>query len=124
MTYREIIDLVDDLRPNAYEDDIKIKWLDLLDAQLYQEVVLTHEGDRDKYCYFDDETPTEDTESLVQPPYDYDIYVPYLQARIDRENGEDSKFNQSATLYNSGLDSWRNWYNRTHKPIGARRFRF
>jgi len=46
MTINEIVDMIDRQKPNAYELQDKIHWLDQLDRMAYREVVATHEADR------------------------------------------------------------------------------
>ena len=60
-----------------------------------------------------------DTELLIPYPYDEDIYNYFLQANMDKENGETAKYNQSITLYNNAFLAFQNYYNRTHLPIGG-----
>lgn len=113
MTAGNAIARTDDLKPNLYSEDQKLEWLSILDRQLWEEVISTHEG------YEEIPIPAEDysgeTELLIPHPYAADVYIPYLQARIDRENMEIGKFNQSASLYNAGADAFRNWWSRTHR---------
>ena len=48
MTIQEAIDKVKELEPSQYGPDIMIDWLSRLDAQIWREVFLTHEG---KPCF-------------------------------------------------------------------------
>nr|DAK79367.1 MAG TPA: hypothetical protein [Caudoviricetes sp.] len=108
------------MRPNQFDESVKIKWLSKLDGMLFEEIFKTHEG-----CPA--ETFTQYTESdgekelLVPAPYDQDVYNYFLQAQIDAENGEAAKYNQSITLYNAAVKLFGDWYNRTHMPIAAAR---
>jgi hypothetical protein len=43
MTAQEAIDKADRIRPNSYDVDIKLAWLNELDAQIYNDIILTHE---------------------------------------------------------------------------------
>lgn len=124
MTIKEAIDLVDKLKPNQYPFTLKAKWLSKLDGMLFREVFMTHEGcPMEVFAGYDD-APSEQ-ELLVPYPYDEDVYNYFLQAQIDKENGETGKYNQSITLYNTACFNFQSWYNRTHKPLsGGSRFRF
>lgn len=123
MTITEAIGQADKLKPNQYTVEQKIRWLSILDGKVFAEVFSTHEG-----------SPVEDfkgyagsdpgTELLIPFPYDEDVYVSYLQAQIDRENGEIAKYNQTAKLYNNSYMIFENFWNRTHKAIGGARFLF
>jgi hypothetical protein len=117
MTISEAIEQVDRLKPNQYTQAEKIRWLSLLDGQFWQEIILTHEMPySENFSGYSSDTDLS-TELLVQAPYDVDIYVNYLQARIDRENAETAKYNQSITMYNSGYTAWVNYINRKYSPV-------
>ena len=124
MKIKEAIDLVDKLKPNQYPFTMKVKWLSKLDGQIFREVFVTHEGCAMEAFDGYDDAPQEQ-ELLVPYPYDEDIYNYFLQAQIDKENGETAKYNQSITLYNTAYFNFQSWYNRTHKPISTgSRFKF
>ena len=119
MTISEVIAIVDDLMPNQYSTDQKIRWLSTLDGKIFHEVIQTHLGSR---CFFQGHE-TDDEDLLVQPPYAEDVYTRYLQARIAAENNEIAKYDQFMTLFNSAYGDFTAWYNRTHRPIGQGRWR-
>lgn len=119
MTIREAIDLVDLVKPNQYEDPLKMMWLNKLDGQIFEEVYKTHEDcPMEEFAGYNAETD-DGTVLLVSGPYAMDIYNYYLQAQIDKENGEINKFNQSSVLYNDAYQAFLNHYNRTHMPLSA-----
>lgn len=123
MTISDAITMVDALRPNQYSKDMKIRWLSRLDGMIWQEVIRTHEGGAETFDGYSSEE-LESKEMLVAAPYDEDVYNNYLQAMIDRENGEAGKYSQSVTLFNAAFVRWRNWYNREHMAKDAGTFRF
>ena len=125
MTIQDAIELVDRLKPNQYPETLKIQWLSKLDGQIFDEVFAAHEGSAiESFAGYNEDTP-QDTELLVPHPFDTDLYSYYLQAAIDRENAETTKYNQSITLYNNAYLTFQNWYNRTHMPRRrGLRFRF
>lgn len=123
MTISDAITMVDALRPNQYSQDIKIRWLSRLDGMIWQEVIRTHEGGTETFDGYDSSS-MDSTELLVGSPYDEDVYNNFLQAMIDRENGEAGKYSQSITLFNAAFVRWRNRYNREHMPLDAGTFRF
>ena len=116
MNISDAIYLVDKLKPNQYSTDIKTGWLSKLDGQIFKEVFLTHaDSPIESFDGYDGSDPEQ--ELLVPYPYDEDIYNYFLQAQIDKENGETAKYNQSITLYNNAFHAFQAWYNRTHLPI-------
>lgn len=119
MTIEEAISHVDMVRPNQYDHETKVKWLSKLDGMIFRETIQTHEGNcADHFDGYEDADP--DTVLIVPYPYDEDVYNYFLQAQIDKENGEAAKYNQSITLYNSSVLAFQNWYNRTHRPLPAK----
>lgn len=124
MTINEAIELVDKLKPNQYEHEIKVHWLGKIDGMIFTEIIRTHEHCHvESFHGYDDADP--DTELLVKFPYDEDIYNYFLQACIDKENGEMNKYNQSITLFNAAYKAFADHYNRTHTPLPKRSaFRF
>ena len=118
MTIAEAISLVDKLKPNQYTEVMKKNWLSKLDGLVFKEVFQTHE-DNPVASFEGYEEAGMETELLIPYPYDEDIYNYFLQASMDKENGETAKYNQSITLYNNAFFTFQNYYNRTHKPISS-----
>ena len=118
MTLIEAINRVDALKPNAYTPYEQIDWLSTLDGMVKRFVIDTHEGGEGiVFKGYDDETPL-DTELLVKAPYE-DIYIAWLESKIDYHNGEYVKYNNSITRYNDIYQGYCNDYNRTHMPKGS-----
>jgi hypothetical protein len=124
MTIEQAISLVDKLKPNQYLPVLKIKWLSKLDGQIFKEVFATHEDN--PITAFEGYTEDDKGKELLVPyPFDEDIYNYFLQAQIDKENGETAKYNQSITLYNNAFLAFQNYWNRTPMPIAtSKRFVF
>ena len=123
MTIREAITDADNLKPNMYQDQDKIRWLSRLDGRVQQEVLDTHEyNEGEEPPEFDGYTPDTpgDTELLVPAPYD-EMYVRWLEAQVDYANREFDAFNNSNAMCESVYASFRNAYNRSHMPKGARK---
>lgn len=117
MTIIEAIQAVDELKPNNYSEVEKIKWLSKLDGIVKREVIDTHEdGDDVTFTVYDENTPV-DTVLIVSAPYD-DIYLHWLESRIDYYNAEYDKYNNSTTMFNTAYASFMSAYNREHMPKG------
>ena len=118
MTIQEVIDTVNALYPNTYEDVNKIKWISTIDKQtcneLYSQFV---DGDlyRDFNGYCQD-TPL-DTELLIEDPYGDTVYRYYVQAQIALNNREMTDYSDFMTLFNNAYQTYRLWYNKTHEHI-------
>ena len=119
MTITGAITHIDAVKPNAYSQDEKVRWLSTLDGVIKAEIIDTHEGGEDiVFDGYDTNTNTS-TEMLVPNPYD-DIYVRWLEAQVDYANGEYGKYNNSITMYNSAYAEYAGYYNRKHMPKGAK----
>lgn len=122
MTILEAINRVDSTKPNSYTQIEKVDWLSTLDGVVKREIIDTHEGGDDiVYNGYDADTSL-DTELLVPAPYD-DIYIRWLESRIDYANGEYGRYNNSLIAYNDAFDLYANYYNRKHMPKG-KKFKF
>lgn len=116
MTIIECIGRIDALKPNNFTELDKIRWLNEIESIIKTTIIDTHEGGKDiVFNGYDADTSTE-TELLVQPPYD-DIYLKWLEAKIDYHNAEYAKYNNSSIAYNSAYSAFERYYNRTHMPV-------
>lgn len=118
MTVSEAIVKIDTLKPNEFTKEEKYRWLSLLDGNIKQQIIDTHEkADVSEFAEYSPEG--EDRTLLVPAPYD-DIYIHWLEAQIDYYNGEYGKYNNSMAMYNTDYTEFKNYYNRTHMPIGQK----
>ena len=119
MTIKECIDTVDNLKPNQYTITEKVMWLSFLEQIIINEVLKTHDGYDGKYDLFEGYSEDKLSVKLIVPsPYDR-LYTAYLKMKIDEENGEIARYNNSMVLYNSYLTEYRKHYNKTHMPIAT-----
>lgn len=117
MNIREVIDKVDGLKPNTYSTEDKVRWLSHLEASVYKEVINKHHPICDHVHHFEGFDPDFLEQSLkAEFPHD-EMYVAYLKMKIDEENGETARYNNSATLYNSLWDAFCKDYHSSHKPF-------
>ena len=134
MRIEECINRVDSVKPNHYGVEEKVRWLSYLDASIKREIIDTHEqpvpaeentiiviGDgeitEEGSTEFNGYTPDDMTAELLVPfPFD-ELYVAYLKAKIDEENGETARYNNSAATFNGLLMDYEKAYNRDHMPI-------
>lgn len=116
MTINEVIEMVDRLKPNQYEYEQKVGWLSKLDGMVYKEIISTHEGNTlEGFDGYKDAQP--DTELLIPFPYAEDVYNYFVQAQIDKENGETTKYNQDITMFNSSYKIFSDTYGREHRYL-------
>ena len=115
----EALHRIDTIKPNTYSQAEKIKWLSTLDGIIKTEIIDSHEGAESVIFngYTEDADLT--TVLLVPAPYD-DIYIYWLESKIDYFNGEIGKYNNSITTFNEAHSSFTRYYNRTHMPLGKK----
>ena len=117
MTLKECIDIVDNLKPNQYTIKEKVMWLSFIEEIIINEVLKTHEGYDGRYDTFRGYSEDKISVTLIVPtPYDR-LYTAYLKMKIDEENGETARYNNSAIMYNSYMMEFRKYYNKTHMPL-------
>lgn len=118
MKIAEAIAKIDALKPNSYTQSEKIAWLSTIDGTIYRNIILTHENDDGiEFHPYNDDTDLE-TELLVEEPYD-ELYLLWLESKIDYYNAEIAKYNNSTMRFNDTLTMFTNDYNRNHMPIGT-----
>ena len=117
MTIIEAINLIDLLKPNAFSQPEKLRWLSLLDGKVKEEIIDTHEGGKDiPFKAYNEETPL-DTELLIPYPHD-EVYTKWLEAQIDYADNEYGRYNNSMSMFNAEYSAYERWYNRNFIPKG------
>lgn len=112
MKVREVIEFVDEVKPNAFSPERKVKWLSVLEGTLAAEVFLMAPVEIRQLL---PDMSDMETELLVDPPYD-DIYVLWLEAKIDAANGEYNKYQSTMQMYNARRAEFVCWFCQTWDP--------
>ena len=117
MTIKECIDIVDGMKPNQYGVEDKTRWLSFLDMMIINDVLKTHEGYDGKYDLFTGyEVGNLGVKLIADAPYDQ-MYLEFLKMKIDEENGETARYNNTAKMFNTYLSTYKKWYNKNHLPL-------
>jgi len=113
MKISDVINWVDEVKPNAFPDPVKVEWLSALDGRIAANVFLLAplEMEMLPYVYPRDM----DMELLVHPPHD-DIYSLWLQAKVDEANGEYKKFHNTSQIFNAHYTDFVRWFADTYNP--------
>lgn len=114
MKIREVIKIADDLKPNAFDEELKLQWLKEIETQIFKEIILTHENPIEMTDFSDDQS-----ELIAPRPYD-NLYVSFLCAKIDLYNNEQDRYNNQAILFNGEYQAYANWYNRENMPLSKK----
>ena len=101
MTIAEIIEYVDNVKPNAFEEEDKLGWLNELEKTIQTDVwdetsdIVTHEST--------------DEDTLLGAQWDQ-VYYSYLEARIALACGEFNEYANLMQTYNSFAGEYQRWY--------------
>ena len=121
MNIKECIDQVDNVKPNQYQIAEKVKWLEFLDRMIIEDVLKTHEDYDTKYDDFEGYSPDDLTKQLIVDTHYSIIYPSYLKMKIDEENGETARYNNSSAMFNAYYEDCVKNYNKNHMPLCKQR---
>lgn len=117
MTIIEAIQRADSYKPNQFTQEDKVRWLSILDSNIYEDLIKTHEdADPAEFNGYTVDTPLSKA-LLVPDRYAQEVYVAYLSAQIDYYNDEITRYNNDMQAYNAAYGEYAAWYNRTHRPL-------
>lgn len=111
MTPNKVIESVDSIKPNSYDEEIKLSWISELDGNVTR--LVFQEDSFTPYAYPDDM----DKELLIPSPFD-SVYGLYLQAMIDYHNREYGNYNNSAAMFETRYSDYKKAYIREHRARG------
>ena len=107
MTIQDVLNEVDELKPNQYKAGTKIAWISKLEKKVYNDVI-TRVGYDGPEPYYDNETDLDTT--LIVPDAYGDLYVAYVSSMIDYYNAETERYENSRIMFNSMYDEFLGWY--------------
>lgn len=111
MTPNKAIEIVDRLKPNAYSEEDKLRWINELEGMVQRLVIQT--DDVKQYAYPEDM----DKELLIPAPFE-NAYPLYLEAQIDYYNKEYGNYNNSVLMFDSIYSEYKKAYIREHRARG------
>ena len=117
MTVEECVTIVDEVKPNAFEDDTKVRWLGQLEGRIAAEILMLAPCELRAFA-FKSMDEDGDKELLVDAPYD-DIYTAYLTAKVDSKNGEYNKLATAAQAFNRIWDEFSAMFANLYDPAGG-----
>ncbi len=112
MKIAEAIASLDELKPNAFPERIKLRWLSELDIRLYESVMKHYEDCPEEFAGYGEETDRE-TELLAPAPYDR-MYLFWLEAQVDYWLGETARYNNAISTFEAEYASFAAAYHRKH----------
>jgi len=115
-TMNKVIEYVDAVKPNVYDNNEKYQWIARLDGMISAEI---HQ-DEETVTY---ELPKDaDKDLLVPTPYD-DVYALFVASMIDFYNKEYGNYNNSALMFAERLEQYKAWYIQRNAAGRALNFR-
>lgn len=96
MTVQELFEYIDMVKPNAFDDADKLRWLNQFDGEIQTEMFLIKEPELYENL---------DEELHLKSPWDM-LYEYYMTAMVDFWNGEYDKYSTTMEMYNAKYDSF------------------
>lgn len=119
MTLSDIIEGFDKERKNELSLDVKLRWLSQLDMKISSEIL--SERRTEEFYGYDGTTPLT---TVAKAPDEYgEIYICYLNMKLDYMNGEIGRFNNSAELFNHMYKEMQDFINRRSKVLINRKIK-
>lgn len=114
MTIIEAINQVDGIKFNTYSQEDKVRWLSSLDAKITAVLEGAYTAPMVVSMPYDPNTDME-RELMLESPWD-EMYLRWMEAMIDYNNGETDSYNRSITLFNNLYQNFMDWYIRRNMP--------
>lgn len=120
MKVKELLDEIDEQKPNKYTQENKLRWLSVCERKLIDSVILKHAMPQDiidRWASFTKYTDSDLSKELLAEDAYCDLYKYYIYAMIDSTNGETKRYEGSMQLYNMMLKDYADLINRNYMPI-------
>ena len=117
MTIQQALDRKSIIDKDSFPDELKIAWLSELDAQLYIELIQTHENpDNIKFKPY----TKDDGENNLLVPFPYDkLYIPFLFAKVAEAYAETEDYNNHLASFEKAMREFRGYWNRKYMPLSG-----
>ena len=114
MTIAELIARVDTVRPNQFDNDMKVGWINEIENKVVKNVLnryLWAEEEFEPYEY------VKDAATILRVPDTHaDVYETYLFAKMDYSNAEIDRYNADAAMHRSAWDDYAKEMRRENYP--------
>lgn len=120
MILSEIIARYDNERKNTEDKSVKQRWVEELERIVLDDVILTHQNEIENPDeYFDD---WGDSKELLIPMQYADVYINYIDMKMQLKLNQLQKYNSASTLFNNAYITYQQWYNRHNKPLSTKKW--
>lgn len=118
MKVREVLDQVNEVKPNVYSDARLMDFLNEVEAMIWNEVL-----DNEPADYVSLSIPEDyETELVAMPPYSK-VYGSYIQAMIDFQNEESVSYQNNMAMFNSVYLEYKKYMQRAESAANDYKFR-
>ena len=114
MTAAQALARFDELEPNPWSGEEKLRWLAALESSLEAGVFARHTGTPAPHGEV-----TPETELHAGPAWE-GMYLWYLGAMHHLHSGEITRYNNDMTLFSTAYGEYVRWVHRTYAPRGER----
>lgn len=111
MKVKELIQFIDEIKPNAFTNEVKVMWLNEVEGMIQTDILLFAPVEVIRYNW----DKHQETELLVNAPHDK-LYRSYLAAMIDFANGEADNYANGHAMFNAQYDEFKKWYIVHYRP--------
>lgn len=125
MTLTEMLGQIDKLNPNDMDAEQKRAWILQLEKQICDETLDTHElgaEEAEKRAYIGAAEGLADDYELLVPTQYAEVYRRYVDAQIAMAACDTDAYENAYTLHNNALLTYKNYFNRTHRPLKTGRW--
>lgn len=112
MTIQEVITYLHTVKQHGYSDNMVKSWLNAVDADVFKNILSLYKESEETFEEYTDSTASSTELLVTEAPYS-DIYKYYCMAQIDLLNAEMTGYDNNIALYNSVLNEYGNYVNRT-----------
>ena len=114
MFLAELIAIIDEIKPNQYTKEQKVRWLSEIEGIVVDDVLTNYEGNDIEFTSYEYGRDME--KELLIPERFSDIYVNYINAKIDFQNMETEQYNNEVAMFEASMEQFKKYYIRTHMP--------
>lgn len=110
MTADSIISRVDEIKPNSFTQEQKLDFISELDSHLFDDIIKPYNPDATEFVPY-----TSVSQDVIASDRYKDMYVFYIEAKIDFNNKENTDFNNDMVMYNNAYMEFNKAYIRNHR---------
>lgn len=117
MTIQQVLDSIDECKPNAFSTAQKIAWISETEHQVVEEILKAHEGWPENAVFEGYDNDTEPDKVLLVPDAYAELYHHALARKMDVKYGEMDKYANDTMLFNTIWQAFSDYWTRTHMPL-------